>query len=157
MSGTSRYSGLIDGICQISKTPSSPSRYDRCDLAVDGTLFTLVPSDAGGDAIEGIVYFGDVGPLPMSQEQDATIELLETNLFLVGQNSPTFCWNPESRHVVLAGHLPLGALSAQSVLDALATLAAFAQQWRVAHQPATLAPPHLSGTARARRAFPPSK
>src|SRR5437773_513432 len=99
------YATLIDHLCEVSKTVLSPSRHDRCELTLEGTAFTLTPSwDADGD-IDGVAYFVDLGPLPQEhgEREVMAIRLLGTNLFMVGRDAPSFCFNAQAGHVVLAG------------------------------------------------------
>jgi len=123
------YSTLIDRLCELNKATLSPSRHDRCELAIEGTSFTLTPSwDANGD-IDGMAYFVDLGPLPQHQREAVALRLLGTNLFMVARDAPSFCFNPQAGHVVLAGYLSIDRGTAESVFQVLTGLAHFAAQW----------------------------
>src|SRR5438105_1770796 len=129
------YSKLIDEICERSKATPSSERYERCDLAVDGTLFTLMPApDNRTGEINAVAYFGDVGPLPEANPGAAAVELLESNLFAVGRDAPCFCCNPETGHVLIAGRMPLDLVTADSALELLSGLAHLAFEWRESHR-----------------------
>lgn len=130
------YSNLIDEICERSNAAPSPERYERCDLAVDGTLFTLMPArDVRTGEINGVIYFGDVGPLPEANPGAAAVELLQANLFTVGQEDvPFYCCNPETGHVLIAGRMALELVAAESALELLSGVAHVAFTWRESHQ-----------------------
>jgi hypothetical protein len=131
------YAKLIDGICELGKAAPSRERYERCDLAVEGTLFTLIPARDGNGEINAVAYFADVGPLPEKNREVAAIELLEANLFMIGQDAPCFCCNPESGHVLMVGRMPLHAVNPESALQLLSGVAHFAFSWRESqHEPA---------------------
>jgi hypothetical protein len=128
------YAKLIDEICEISKATPSAERHERCDLAVDGTIFTLMPSRDRSGVLASVAYLADIGPLPEENKAEAAIELLETNLFFFGPDSPSFCCNPETGHVLLVGRMPLEALTAESALQFLSTVADLAFDWRGPNQ-----------------------
>ena len=148
------YARLIDGICEIGNAPPSDSRHTRCDLAVEGTLFTLIPTLDENGVADGVGYFADVGPLPPTQRESAALRLLESNLFLIGRNAPSFCANPDTGHIVLAGVMPLDRVTPETALQAMSSLAHFAAEWRDSHLRAPQEPQPGPGTARAQRMAP---
>jgi len=125
-----RYSRLIEGICEISKVPFDESMHTRFDVAVRGTSFSLTPTLDGNGDPDGLGYFADVGPLPAHRKGAVALELLETNLFMVGRDTPFFCVNPESGHILVAGVLPLDRLTPASTLEAMSVLAESISEWQ---------------------------
>src|SRR5205814_7135794 len=115
------YAELIDRIHEIKKIPLTPLRHSKCDLVIEGTGFTLLPSGYDDGDIDAMAYFADFGPLPNEQRDLAAIRLLESNLFMFGRDCPGFCTNPETGRILLAGHMPLGRVTAESALQMLAS------------------------------------
>lgn len=130
MSDPKDYARLIDAICELGQAAPAESRHTRCDLAVEGTLFTLIPVPDETGVPNGVGYFADVGPLPQAQGEVAMRSLLETNLFMIGRDAPSFCANPDTGHIVLAGVMPLDRVTPETALQAMSSLAHFAADWR---------------------------
>ena len=132
------YEQFIDALCARTGSERSPSRHIRFDLTVNGTLFSLVPSTGMQGTLDGIAFFGEVGPLPEHGKAEAAIRLLESNLYMVGTDTPIYCCHPERPgHVILAGRMPLRNTSADKGLEALAFLAGMAQDARTSMSPST--------------------
>jgi hypothetical protein len=141
------YEEFIDALCKRTGSELTPSRHIRFDLSVNGTLFSLVPSTGMQGEVDGIAFFGDVGALPEHGKADAAIRLLESNLYMVGTDTPIFCCHPERPgQVILAGRMPLRKTTADKALEALAFLAGMAADTR-----ATLASPAAKPAAASQR------
>jgi len=143
------YSKLIDAICELKKIEPSPAHHHKLDIAVEGSAVTLLPSGYGGEA-EALAYFVDFGALPQEDRETALARLLETNLFMIGRDSPTFCLNPDTNHVLLAGSIPLERTTPESLLESLSGFAEYAAYWRASHflapEERGAAGPHRAGT-----------
>ena len=139
-----KYSKLIDALCELGKVAPSAERYEQCELVVDGTAFTLMPSTLANGRTDAAAYFVDLGPLP-EDDPGKAIALLSTNLYMVGRDAPVFCCEPQTRRAVLAGRIPLD-MSVEAVRDLLAGFADFAKDW----QTLDASPPSSAGPAVAR-------
>jgi hypothetical protein len=144
------YSKLIDAICELKKIEPSPEHHRKLDIVVEGSAVTLLPSGHGGE-VEALAYFVDFGALPQEDRETASARLLETNLFMIGRDSPAFCLNPDTDHVLLAGCIPLERTMPESLLESLASFAEYAAYWRASHflspEERGAAAPHRTGTS----------
>jgi hypothetical protein len=120
------YPGLIDRICELNETRPGPNAHERCELTIDGSLFTLVPMASGDKDIVGLAYFADIAPLPEGQKQAIAIRLLETNVFLTSREAPSFCVDPRTGNALLAGCLALDAITPELAHRYLRGVAVFA-------------------------------
>lgn len=146
------YEEFIDALCKRTGSDLSPSRHIRFDLTVNGTLFSLVPSTGMQGDVHGIAFFGDVGPLPEHGKAEAAIRLLESNLYMVGTDTPIHCCHPERPgQVILAGRMPLRHTSADKALEALAFLAGMAADTRATLSPSATPPGPAAREATASR------
>ena len=137
-----KYERIIEDLCARNKVPVDPNTYLKLDVAVDGTLFSLIPaSGVSGEDIDAIGYIGDMGPLPEEDREDVALHLLETNLFAMGRDTPVFALNPESGHALITGTIPVAPVingieipvTGDIVLKVLAAMAAVASEWRASH------------------------
>jgi hypothetical protein len=150
-----RYSQLIDGICEICKVTPDESMYTRFEFTVRNAPITLIPAQDSDGHPGGVGYFADVGPLPQQRREAVAIELLETNLFMVGRDAPFYCLNPESGHVMVAGVMALERLTPVAALESLTVLAASISEVRpsLLSEPA----PRCGATASRLAALAPSR
>lgn len=146
------YPALIDRICEINKTVPEPDAHERCELTIDGTLFTLVPMAVDEKKIVGLTYYADIAPMPPGNEREAmAIRLLETNVYLTSREAPSFCVDPRNGHALLAGCMALDALTPESAHNYLRGVAVYAGGLREAQFapediPSSLGPsPEASG------------
>lgn len=131
MHSTVLYETLIDALCALAGAELSPTRHARFDLTVNNTRFSLVPAADMTGEIDAIGFFAEVGTLPEHARADGAISLLETNLYLLGPDTPRFCCNPERPGaVLLAGRMPLHGSDADALLRGMAALADTAAEAR---------------------------
>lgn len=139
------YQRLAHALCQLAGLAAPAPEQTVLDLEVKGINFSLY--DAGAQTPDQAVIYCDFGAVPAQSRETILLRLLETNLYLFGQNSPTFTCNPETGHVVLAAMLPLASASAEATLDVLAGLADMAIEWRTRFFLTTLEHDSVPGAA----------
>ena len=125
------YHALIDQICAKSNIPDPASMYSVADIQVQGVNFTMFYG--GSIAPDSALLYCDFGELPTQAREAVLLRLLETNMYLFGVNSPTFTYNAENMHIVLANRVPLARVTADTVLALLSHYAGLAKEWRNDH------------------------
>lgn len=122
------YYSLVEEICLRCNIPNPVSMYANANLEVKGVNFSMFH---GADiAPNCALLYSDFGKVPAQAKEAVLLRLLETNLYLFGPNTPAFCYNTQSRHIVLICRLPLSGATAVKVLALLDHIAGMAAQWR---------------------------
>lgn len=122
------YQLLIDRICEQCGIPDPASMYSSADLQIGGVNFSLFYG--GVIAPDSVIIYSDFGELPVNAREAVLLRLLETNMYLFGTNSPTFTFNSENMHVLLASRVPLGNATAEKMIALLSHYAGLAREWR---------------------------
>jgi hypothetical protein len=126
-----QYRRLIEGVCRRGGIGDSKTVLERGHLAVNGIPFTLLHAEPAEP--EFVLVYCDFGELPRHNRELALQRLLEVNLFLYGGAGPGFSFNKDSGHVLLMAQFRLPAATEESVLTALGSMAAYAEEWRKGH------------------------
>ena len=119
---------LIDGLHSALEIEDSPSKYEVCNLVCSGAFFSLRHGKEADP--DGLFIICDFGEVPEENRALIYQRLLETNLFLFGNNAPNFGFNPDTGRVNMMIRVPLSSLSLEDLTKVLANTAAYVQVWR---------------------------
>jgi hypothetical protein len=123
-----RYFELIDEFCLLRGVEEPQLIVEGGALNVNDVMFSLLHNV---QIDEGLLFiYADFGELPLGRELQASVALLEANLFLYSGAAPVFAISAETGRVVMAEHRMLDQLDAQDLSDVLTSMAAKARQWR---------------------------
>jgi hypothetical protein len=123
---------LIQAMCQqagidlATAWQQHESGAQSAVFIVDGHLYSLF--HAPGDGRQVIVR-GDIGPLPEKDHHTALLELLQLNVVLYGEGAATFGADPAANRIIVLASLPLEAITPESVLRYLDSLAGISARW----------------------------
>lgn len=126
-----RYRALIGQLCNTFNAPAPGGMYQTATLQVDEIEFTLFH---GGLLVpDSVVLYCDFGELPQQARERILLRLLETNMYLFGQHTPAFTYNPLRDRIVLMCRFPLLQADLASTLELLYFFAGIARRWRGDH------------------------
>lgn len=124
-----QYTSLIDEICTLSLIASPERFYESANFTLDGVDFTLQYQDR--DQGRAVLIYGDMGPLPERNRDQALLSLMDINFHLFsGAHSPAFSWNSQTARVLLMGSVALQMANAEGVLLLMRSFANLAREWR---------------------------
>ena len=139
----------MERLWRLASAPGTPmpEAFRQGHLDVDGVAFSL---RHGGDDDAGNLYvycaFGDI---PSGRLQAPALRrLLEINLFLFGDGTPTFCIDETSNEVIFASRLSTDGLPPERLVQTLGEIASYARTWRVGYFIEGTAEPAFRAAAR---------
>jgi hypothetical protein len=119
---------LIAEACEGTALAERQTILETGSLEADGVAFTLLPGGVGDES--SLYVYCDFGTLPSDDTVAVLKRLLEINLFLYGNTTPSFVLNPNTEHVLLACRMNSIELTGQRFKQALREMASFARQWQ---------------------------
>ena len=123
------FAALINEIREETGNESQEEMTNHASIENDNVMFTLI--DRQESAPCTIVYCCDFGALPPAPDREESLQrLLEVNMMMCGNGSPTFALNPENGNAVLIGESDLKHTDGASMLNAFIKYAEQANQWR---------------------------
>ena len=123
-----KYFELLNEFCLLSGVEQPQLIAEGGTLNVNDVMFSLLHNEQIDDAL--LFIYADFGELPPGRELQASVALLEANLFLYSGAAPVFAISAESGRVVMAEHRSLDRLDARDLSEVLVSMAAKAKQWR---------------------------
>jgi hypothetical protein len=124
-----QYYALIDQLCEATGIEGSPMMYEICNLQIKKTEFMIMHGREGDE--DSIYMFADFGEPPAENKLEVLQQLMGTNLFMYGNNGPSFGYDKENGHVILASRLALSQSTLESFMKALEGIADTAAMWRM--------------------------
>jgi Tir chaperone family protein CesT len=97
-------------------------------LTAEGATFAFAAGDDGS-----LYVYCDFGDPPREHALASLKRLLEINLFLYGNGTPSFAINPLTGRVMLACRMSGNALKANGFANSLRVMASYVRQWRATH------------------------
>ncbi len=123
------FAALINEIRKETENESQEKITDHASIEIDNVMFTLINRQESAPGT--IAYFCDFGALPLAPDREESLQrLLEVNMMICGNGSPTFALNPENGNAVLIGESNLEHTDGASILNAFIKYAEQANQWR---------------------------
>lgn len=123
------FAALINEIREETGNESQEEITNHASIEIDHVMFTLI--DRQESAPGTIAYFCDFGALPPAPDREESLQrLLEVNMMMCGNGSPTFALNPENGNAVLMGESDLQHTDGASMLNAFIKYTEQAHQWR---------------------------
>jgi hypothetical protein len=130
---TFEFEALCDAFCDVAGIqPRSIVRSEDGGHSITVRLrdvaVTLLQLD--NKRPDTVFLIAELGVMPEHRALAGWLSLLNTNLWLVGQNAPAFCRNPETGQVLLQWACPLDSVTATDAYQQICAMADLACQWR---------------------------
>jgi hypothetical protein len=122
------YFELIEAYCLLTDVKHPRMITDGGTLHINGVAFSLLHNEQIDETL--LYIYADFGALPPGRELQASMALLEANLFLYSGSTPVFAIAPGTERVVMAQVGSLAQLDAESLSALLTNMADKACQWR---------------------------
>lgn len=126
-----KYRELINVLYELvmGKDFEIPPNYEAFDITLNDDIPFILTH--GGEADEEALYVvARYGSLPEDRKVIALIRLMESNLFLYGDNRPCFCFDQELDEVVMMMRLLLPTMTPPNVVKLLQHMAMQISLWR---------------------------
>jgi hypothetical protein len=123
-----KYCQFVDKLCEMLGIPDSKSMYEACHLLINDIPFSLGQGDQ--DDEDSLYIYCDFGK-PADEVKAVVLErLMQTNLAIFGNGTPTFGLNAESGHIILMHRMVISEMGFESLTYVLSSFVDHVKRWR---------------------------
>jgi hypothetical protein len=102
--------------------------YAACNVLINDIPFTLAQGDAGDE--DSLYIYCDFGKPTGAMKAVAFERVLQTNLFVFGNNTPVFGLSEASGHIVLMHRMVISQMAFESLTYVLTNFIEHVKKWR---------------------------